>query len=549
VTDSPEREKVPGGSPAAGRHSIRVLLVEDDEDDARLVLRLLHKAGHSVESKRVDTAEQLVEALQRPWDVILSDFRMPDFDGLAALDIVRRHDEEVPFIIVSGVIGESAAVGAMKAGAQDYLRKDNLLRLVPAVERELREAEGRRERRLAEEARREEAEISASLARAGRELIAFIDVPSIVQKLARLVRDLLRCDSARIFLRDPDKATFVALGSAGEPCSGDKEIPAASLTALLERMAREDVVAGSSVAGSELLLDTEGDGFIVVAALRRGEEIFGLQVAGFRATADEVDRRREHIARGIAQLASLALDNARLIDELGRANRLKSEFVATMSHELRTPLNVIIGYIDLLVGGEFGSLSQEQNDIVRRADRSAQDLLDLINATLDLSRLDAGRLPLEVKDVNVERFFAELRAESERWLQRKPLLRLVWNLAPDVPFVRCDPVKLKVVLKNLIANAIKYTERGEVRVACDRGEGGIEIVVSDTGEGISEELLGSLFTLFPHASSTTGRGLGLYIVRRLLDALGGSVSVESEAGRGSTFRIHLPAEPREKAVP
>jgi signal transduction histidine kinase len=526
--------------------AIRVLLVEDSEEDALLILRQLQKGGYVVEAKRVDTEESLTEALRQPWDVVVSDYHMPRFDGLRALDVVRRHDQEVPFILVSGTIGEAAAVGAMKAGAQDYVWKDHLARLLPAVERELGEAEVRRKRRLAEQARREEAEISASLARAGRELIAVIDIPGIVARLDRLSRELLRCSVARTFLRAQDEATFVRAspGENGQAAAGNaaQGVATGLLTPVLERL-RDEIVAGAALPGVELLLASEAAGFAMVAALRRGGEIFGLHVAGFRDANERLDPGRERIARGLAQLASLALDNARLIDELDRANRLKSEFVATMSHELRTPLNVIIGYIDLLVGGEFGAMSTEQVDIVRRADRSAHELLDLINATLDLSRLDAGRLPLEVRDVDLSTLFGELGADSERWLQKKPALRLAWSLEPDVPVVRCDPVKLKVVLKNLIGNAIKYTETGEVRVSARCGSEGVEIAVADTGEGISEELLATLFTLFPHGSSTTGRGLGLYIVRRLIEALGGAVSVESEPGRGSTFRVTLPVEP------
>jgi signal transduction histidine kinase len=541
VTILPYDDKA-GFAGCAAHRSLRALLVEDREADARRIVRHLEKGGYRVESERVSSEAQLSAALRRRWDLVVSGYAARKLDALAALEAVRRHDREVPFLVVSERIGAAAAVAVMKAGAQDVLHKDGLTRLLPAVERELGEAERRRERRRAEESHRDEAEVSAWLARAGRELITVIDVPGIVEKLERLAGDLLRCDRALTYLRDPDGTSFVCAGrQAAEPAEGAEPVAAILLAPLLERL-REEVVAGSDLPGIEHLVASGEAEFAVVAALRRGGEIFGLQVSGFRAAAS-LTARQEQIARGVAQLASLALDNARLIDELDRANRLKSEFVATMSHELRTPLNVIIGYIDLLVGGEFGPMQAEQIDIVGRADRSAHELLDLINATLDLSRLDAGRLPLEVRDVDLRTLFADLAADSERWLQKKPALRLVWGLDPELPIVRCDPVKLKVILKNLIANAIKFTDAGEVSVRASPAEDGVEIAVSDTGEGISEELLASLFSPFPRGASTTARGLGLYIVRRLSEALGGTVSVESAPGRGSTFRITLPEEP------
>jgi signal transduction histidine kinase/CheY-like chemotaxis protein len=529
-------------------NALRALIVEDNEDDALLLLRHLGKGGYAVESRRVDKAAELKQALGEPWDVVFCDYQMPEFDGLAALDLVRQVDRDLPFIIVSGAIGETAAVAAMKAGAHDYLMKGNLTRLLPALERELREAGVRRDRRRADESRREEAEISASLARAGRELIASIEIPEIAGKLERLTRELLACDTCSTFLCLAEDEAFRRTAANSDGAAADEGAVAhRALAPLLDRLAHEEIVAGSSLPGIEHLGERPPSGCVVVAALRRGGEIFGLLVAAFRDPGQSVDVRRLRIARGIAQLGSLALDNARLVDELGRANRLKSEFVATMSHELRTPLNVIIGYLDLLVGGEFGALSAEQGDIVKRADRSAHELLDLINATLDLSRLDAGRLPLDVRDLQLAPLFAELRNESEAWLQRKPALELVWNLAADVPVIRCDPVKLKVVLKNLIANAIKFTDEGEIRVSAVRRDPGVEISVSDSGTGIAEELLGDLFKPFPHGSSTTGRGLGLYIVHRLLEVLGGQVSVESKLGCGSTFRVDLPAEPPGRA--
>ncbi|HEV8714699.1 MAG TPA: ATP-binding protein, partial [Candidatus Binatia bacterium] len=221
------------------------------------------------------------------------------------------------------------------------------------------------------------------------------------------------------------------------------------------------------------------------------------------------------------------------------ANRAKSEFLATMSHELRTPLGVILGYTELLLEDTFGRLSEEQANPLRRIDRSARELLDLITAVLDLSRLEAGRLPLGIDETQVARLLQEVRVETHR-LQEQAQLRFVWQVEQTLPVLYTDPGKLKVVLRNLIGNAVKFTPSGTITVAARSAQEGVEICVTDTGIGIPPEAQALIFEPFwqvdhPVASQAGGAGLGLHIVKRLLDLLGGTVTVESAAGRGATF--------------
>jgi signal transduction histidine kinase len=279
-------------------------------------------------------------------------------------------------------------------------------------------------------------------------------------------------------------------------------------------------------------------------ALRRGKEMVGFHSACYLGRREPFTPQQERIARGIAQLASMALENARLVEELGHASRLKSDFVATMSHELRTPLNVIVGYNDLLLDGAFGEVTEEQADPLRRVENSARQLLDLINTTLDVSRLEAGRLPLNMEDVEPVALLREINAET-RDLQERAGLEFVWDIAPTLPLLRTDPMKLKVVLKNLIGNAVKFTEHGSVTVSAQRHDGTVEFRVSDTGIGIPPEAQTVIFEPFRQGDSSTTRrhggvGLGLYIARRLLEMLGGKIEVHSEPGKGATFRVSLP---------
>jgi signal transduction histidine kinase len=247
---------------------------------------------------------------------------------------------------------------------------------------------------------------------------------------------------------------------------------------------------------------------------------------------------------GIAQFASLALENARLLEQAESANRLKSDFLATVSHELRTPLHIIMGYKDLLLEKVFGPLTLEQTDILRRLERSAQELLELITTTLEVGRIEAGRLPVEYKKVTIEALLTEVEAET-RALQQQTSLQFVWEVAPNLPPLITDPAKLKVVLKNLIGNAVKFTEAGRVTVGAQPKREGLELWVRDTGPGIAPDMLPWIFEAFRQGDQTMTRryggvGLGLYIVRRLLDLLGGAIAVESRLGQGSTFRVWLP---------
>ncbi len=832
------------------RAQLNVLLVEDCEDDALLVLRELGHSGYDVTHARVETGPGMTAALaEQQWDIIIADYALPQFSGAAALEILQRSGLDLPFIIVSGTIGEDAAVAAMKAGAHDYVMKSNLARLAPAVERELRDAEVRRERRRAAQAlqnseelnravlrsltaqiavldnsgcilavneawqqaasclcrgcvldvevganylerlqklpgafadeadatvrgirsvldgskshftleyccstpggtrwfvlhatpllgreggavlshvdategklaaqrmsvlievakdvsgtfdiavlldrverrmteampcdatvtfywdqvrgvfrvlsqhglptawaaqlaalevpagqlfhpadpgrtivvndmlgqsllprqlwhyfrvgaliaapllahgnrvgallavrfgaerpfdagevelcqgiarhlalameavelyraQQQEAQVSGALARVGQVLISSFDTPALLERLCRVTAEVLGCDISHTVLREPADDVYVPIAAyGGSPEEREAArvvgIPAALISEVLTRLEQDDV-AEATVAPDSIYSSAPGnvltDRLYLCMALRHGKELIGVQTAYRRGRTDPFSPQQRRIAAGIAQLASLVLAHARLVDELERASRLKSDFVATMSHELRTPLNAIMGYNDLVLEGAFGKLKEEQREPLRRVAKSATDLLELINTTLDVSRIEAGRLPVELKEFGLADLLAQIQAETQD-LQAKPGVRFRWNLAPALPRMRSDPMKVKVVLKNLIANAVKFTERGSVTVEAHKEGGGVEIAVTDTGIGIPPEAQSLIFEPFRQADSSTTRryggvGLGLYITRRFLEMLGGTVAVDSETGRGSTFRIWLPA--------
>ncbi|MGE0160270.1 MAG: ATP-binding protein [Gemmatimonadales bacterium] len=248
----------------------------------------------------------------------------------------------------------------------------------------------------------------------------------------------------------------------------------------------------------------------------------------------------------------LTMRNTQLEEEhtaLARASRLKSEFLATMSHELRTPIHAVLGYNSLLRNGLFGELSDRQGDALDRMRGAAEHLLTLVNDVLDLSRVEAGKLSLNPTDIDWASFVEGL-SESIRPLAASKSLAYTAEVDAGVPSIWTDEMRLRQVLLNLLTNAVKFTDAGsvELRVGQAPGSERVRIDVTDTGIGIEEAHLATIFDEFTQVDQTStrehgGAGLGLPISRRLIRVMGGSLTVRSTPGEGSTFRVELPPSP------
>ncbi len=239
-----------------------------------------------------------------------------------------------------------------------------------------------------------------------------------------------------------------------------------------------------------------------------------------------------------------------LIQEKEKAEnlaRLKSEFLNQVSHELRTPLAVIIGYIECMTDGLYGQIETKHQEILQVVAKQSAHLKNMIDQILIYSRLEAGKQPVRIEELELTKMINDMK-DTFDFLCRQKDLDLRWELPRDPMTVRSDPMRLKEVISNLLQNAVKYTDHGSVTVRMKKlpTEDSLLIEVADTGMGISEQHLPSIFEAFmqAHKTSTTnsrgGIGLGLSIVKKHLDQIHGMISVESELGKGSTFRIVLP---------
>lgn len=238
--------------------------------------------------------------------------------------------------------------------------------------------------------------------------------------------------------------------------------------------------------------------------------------------------------------------------DLERANKVKDEFLSVMSHELRTPLTAVSGYVGLMREGMFGDINQKQHEACGKVLRRTADLLSMVNSILYTTSLEAEAVQVEKHALDLEAFLRELKSLYDGALE-KPV-KLTWAHAPGLPEIQTDSSKLKHVLRNLINNAIKFTEKGEVRVSARVVEEGrrqeaegksVEFKVVDTGVGIPKEMQSVIFEKFKQIDSSETRlyggvGLGLYIVKQFTETIGGEIEVESEVGKGSTFTVRIP---------
>ncbi|MBN9288982.1 MAG: hypothetical protein BGO43_08150 [Gammaproteobacteria bacterium 39-13] len=500
---------------------IRLLIVEDRPEDAEILTYILQESGFRLECSLVDNESDYLVELDKMPDAIISDFSLPLFDGLSALKILKERKLDIPFIIVSGTIGEEIAVEAMKLGANDYIMKDKLSRLPLALERELKEKKNRQELTEVDQRYKNLVELS----------------PDVI---------LIHCQEKLVFLNFAGAAAF----GVEEPQTLFGESIYKFIHPDFHQAYRDEIAQmekGHLLSSLIDLVLVSPDGkeleTEVIAVPIKYKEMPAIQV---RARDTSIQRKiSKKMKTQNTQLKKYIAKNKKL----KYADLMKSKFIATMSHELRTPLNGIIGFSEVLKDGLLGPLNEKQREYCSDIYNSGQFLLELINDILDLSKVEAGKMELEIEPFDLK----QLLEQSLTIIKTKAAqyhIDLELEIEDLINLCTYDPRKLKQIIYNLLSNAVKFAPNDSiVKVhAYLKNKYTLVIAVTDTGIGIAKEDLKRLFRPFEqiHSAAKTrekGTGLGLVIARHLAELHGGTVNVASIEGKGSTFTIELPYFP------
>ncbi len=493
---------------------VRILFVEDSREDVELILHELRGGGFDPDYAIVDTAEAMRQSLaQGAWDIVIADHSMPKFDAPEALAVLKESAHDLPFIVVSGHIGEDVAVACMKAGANDYLTKDKLARLVPAVERELREAEQRRQRREAVQALRATEERYRLLVDNAADVITIVDTRGVITFASPSMSRVLGYPPSEVVGRR-----------------------------WLEMVHADDVKAVSAGMDEALLRGATP----LITGLR-----FRHREGGWRVLEGSVARLVE--PGGAVALVATARDiseRVQLEAQLHQAQKMEAvgRLAGGVAHDFNNLLTVILGYSNLLLDqlAENHLLFQEVDEIKRAADRAAS----LTQKLLAFSRKQVLSLrPVDLNSV------IEGMADMLRRLIGEDV-DLALKLEAGLGRTRVDPGQIEQVIMNLAVNARDAMPQGG-RLTIQTAQAELDnayarrravqpgayvmLAVSDTGVGMDAATQARLFEpFFTTKEPGKGTGLGLSTVYGIVRQCGGNIFVYSEPGHGSSFKIYLP---------
>lgn len=501
---------------------LRFLLLEDSLLYTELIEEYLETSGINCEIIQVATREEFQTALAtNSFDLILSDYTLPSFDGISALKIAKQICPDIPFIFVTATLGEEVAIETLKSGATDYVLKQGLGRLAQSVKRALREQEEKQARKLAE----------AQLYRREQELrVLQENSPDIIARFDHQLRYLY-----------VNPAIAQATGKSSEVFLGKTNA---------EIALSEKLCDSWEESMRQVLATGEGGIFEFDFPTPKGTRYYQSRIVPEFALDGSVQSLLS-ITRDVTddKLTKLALSNnqAKLrqqAQELEQANRFKDEFLAVLSHELRSPLNPILGWATLLQSRPCDPATTKR--ALQTIERNAMLQTKLIEDLLDISCIMQGKLMLKIEPVNL---MSTIKAAMETMRLAASVKSINVDFTGDaaVGEVAGDPNRLQQIVWNLLSNAIKFTPGGgKISISLTNQGAESKIQVQDTGIGISAEFLPHVFDYFRQADGSCtraygGLGLGLAIVHHLVEQHGGRVRAESPGeGQGATFTVMLP---------
>ena len=398
----------------------------------------------------------------------------------------------------------------------------------------------------------------ATLAEIGRDISASLDVSTVLTGIARHAKDLFDGDLSALFLPDKTPTIFRAIAAVGieaEELSQDTiALGKGILGSIAQNRVGEIVNNASSDPRALAISGTQNlpDEHMLVMPLLANNTLKGLMSVWRSGKGREFTGFELEFLNNLARQAVIAIQNAQLFSEVQearaaaeQANRAKSAFLANMSHELRTPLNAIIGFTRIVRRKAEGALPEKQTENLDKVLTSAEHLLGLINTVLDIAKIEAGRMEVQVATFDIATLAEQCVHLSMPLL--KPGVLLEQRIVPDIDPIYSDQEKIKQIILNLLSNAAKFTHQGRVTLAVGQEGANLRIDVIDSGIGISPEALQRIFEEFQQADTSTtrkygGTGLGLSISRNLARLLGGELTARSQPGEGSTFTLLLPMQ-------
>lgn len=531
---------------------LKLLIIDDSEDDAFILVREIQSGGFKCTWTRIETEKELRAHITGEWDFIFIDYSMPQFNAMEALRIIKEQNTDVPCIVVSGQVGEETAVAAMKAGAHDYIQKGNYARLVPAVQRELKDYQILREKKQAEHLLREREEQekikleklveerTAELKVLNKELAAEIQIRKNIEEELIKFRVAIDSSADNVFLVDYPSMRFYDVSDSACKDLGytrkefqkmtPEDINLAFSNNDLKKIF-EMIIKGNTTRAIETVhRKKSGQTFPVEVVLR--SVVFGENNCIVGVARDISERRK----------AEEAIEQA--LEKEKDLNRQKTRFLSIVSHDFRTPLTVIQATIDLLE--TYGLKWPEEKVIThyKRVRKSIDYMTQLIEEVLIIGRVDEGRVVFQPEPMDIVTFASELFEEMKVIATDKHNMQCIDASQHRKGYI--DEKIMTHVLNNLLSNAIKYSpDGGTVELRIDHDGRKAVFTVKDEGIGIPKEDTVRLFEPFHRCSNVSGikgTGLGLGIVKRFVEIHNGTIAFSSEEGKGTTVTVEVPTE-------
>jgi len=499
---------------------IYILHLEDNPNDSQLVQLALKKAKVEFEYFFIDNEKDYISHLENQRiDIILSDYHLPDYSGIEALLFAKNNFPHIPFVFVSGTMGEDVAIDSLLNGATDYVLKNKLDRLVPSVHRAFKEAQERKARQEAEQALLQSEENfhrSISESPLGIRIVA-IDGKTIYANKAFL--NIYEFSNLEEFINTPAKNRYTY----------DSYIQ--------HQERKEKRKNGQEVFDYELSIVRKNTEIRHVKVWRR--EVLWNGIKHFQVINQDITEQKK-----------LTIDLVEAKEKAEESDRLKTAFLHNISHEIHTPMNAIVGFCGFLNDPEL--LPEKRKHFTDIIIQSSNQLLSIISDIVNIATIEAGQEKIYEVEIALNSMLKLLHVQFLLRAQKQNINLNLKTFLPDSTVILSDETKLIEILTNLIGNALKFTNFGSVNFGYTVRNNEIEFFVEDTGIGIPEEMHEEIFKRFRQVDSTAqqfgGSGLGLSISKAYVEMLGGRIWLNSEMGKGSTFYFTLPFKQTENNI-